>query len=92
MFNKEFQMEKLQKFSLKKFYWKDYLIILLGAFMYSLGVTQFIMPHKFVMGGITGLAVLLNYAFGLPVSIMVLLMNAVLLLIAFRSKYSESYQ
>lgn len=58
--------------------------IFLGTFMYALGVTQFIMPHQFVMGGLTGVAVLINYAFGLPVSLMVLIMNALLLLMAFR--------
>lgn len=77
-------MGKLPEFSLKKFYWKDYLTIILGAFMYALGVTQFIMPHQFVIGGLTGIAVLLNYAFNLPVSILVLVMNALLLLLAFR--------
>lgn len=77
-------MEKLTHFSLKKFYWKDYLTIFLGTFMYALGVTLFIMPHQFVLGGLTGVAVLLNYGFGLPVSIMVLIMNAVLLFIAYR--------
>lgn len=77
-------MEKLPEFSLKRFYWKDYLIIALGTFMYALGVTQFIMPHQFVMGGLAGAAVLLNYAFGLPVSLMVFVMNAVLLLAAFK--------
>jgi len=39
--------ENLPEFSLKKFYWKDYMIIFLGTFMYALGVTQFIMPHQF---------------------------------------------
>lgn len=82
-------MEKLPEFSLKRFYWKDYLIIALGTFMYALGVTQFIMPHHFVMGGLAGVAVLLNYAFGLPVSLMVLIMNALLLLAAFRILGSE---
>ncbi|MDI9604719.1 MAG: YitT family protein [Bacteroidota bacterium] len=82
-------MGNLPEFSLKKFYWKDYLIIFLGTFMYALGVTQFIMPHQFVMGGLTGLAVLLNYAFSLPVSIMVLVMNGLLLLMAFRLLGSE---
>lgn len=77
-------MDKLPKFSLKRFYWKDYLTIVLGTFMYALAVTQFIMPHHFVMGGLTGVAVLLNYAFGLPVSVLVLVMNGVLLLVAFR--------
>ncbi|WP_238868500.1 MULTISPECIES: YitT family protein [Proteiniphilum] len=84
-----FNMGKLPEFSLKRFYVKDYLTIFLGTFMYALGVTQFIMPHKFVMGGLTGVGVLINYAFGVPVSIMVLVMNAVLLLIAFRVLGSE---
>lgn len=82
-------MEKLPEFSLKKFYWKDYLMIFLGTFMYALGVTQFIMPHQFVLGGLTGVAVLINYALGWPVSVMVFVMNAVLLLIAFRILGSE---
>lgn len=82
-------MGKLPEFSLKKFYWKDYLTIIVGAFMYALGVTQFIIPHQFVIGGLTGVAVLLNYAFNLPVSVLVLVMNAVLLLLAFRILGSE---
>ncbi len=77
-------MNKLPKLSLKKFYWKDYLVIVLGVFMYSLGVTQFIMPHQFVMGGITGVGVLLNYAFNWPVSVTVLCINAILLLLSFK--------
>ncbi|HBG56803.1 MAG TPA: hypothetical protein DDX07_02195 [Porphyromonadaceae bacterium] len=79
----------MPEFSLKKFFWKDYLTIFLGTFMYALGVTQFIMPHQFVLGGLTGVAVLLNYALGWPVSVMVFVMNAVLLLIAFRILGSE---
>ncbi len=82
-------MEKFPEFSLKKFYWKDYLMIFLGTFMYALGVTQFIMPHQFVLGGLTGVAVLINYALGWPVSVMVFVMNAVLLLISFRILGSE---
>ncbi len=52
--------------------------------MYALGVTLFIMPHQFVLGGLTGVAVLVNYSFGLPVSLTVLVMNVILLLLAFR--------
>ncbi len=82
-------MKKIPEFSLKRFYWKDYLTIFLGTFMYALGVTQFIMPHHFVVGGLTGVAVLFNYAFGLPVSLLVLIMNGILLLVAFRILGSE---
>lgn len=77
-------MEKLPQFSLKKFYLKDYLTIFLGTFMYALGVTLFIMPQQFVLGGLTGVAVLFNYGFGMPVSIMVLIMNAILLAVSYK--------
>ena len=75
-------MKKLPQFSLKKFYLKDYLTIFLGTFMYALGVTLFIMPHQFVLGGLTGVAVLFNYGFGMPVSITVLVVNAILLAVS----------
>lgn len=77
-------MEKFPQFSLKKFYLKDYLTIFLGTFMYSLGVTLFIVPHQFVLGGLTGVAVLLNYGFGLPVSVMVLILNVILLTVSYK--------
>ena len=51
--------------------------------MYAFGVTLFIMPHQFVLGGLTGVAVLFNYGFGMPVSIMVLIMNAILLAVSY---------
>ena len=69
---------KTPNYLLKKFYWKDYLMIFLGTFMYSLGITQFIMPHKFVTGGLAGVGVLLNYAFAFPVSVTVLVVNGTL--------------
>lgn len=69
---------------LKKFYWKDYLIILAGTFLYALGLTQFITPHKFVTGGLTGIGILINYASGIPISVSVFVLNAILLIIAFR--------
>lgn len=77
-------MELQKQVTFKKFYWKDYLTILLGTFTYSLGVTQFIIPHEFVLGGLTGMGVLLNYAFDIPVSLSVLALNSVLLLLSFR--------
>ena len=75
---------KTANYQLKKFYWKDYLMIIIGTFMYSVGITQFIMPHKFVTGGLAGVGVLLNYAFSMPVSVTILLINVVLIIIAWR--------
>ena len=77
-------MKKLPQFSLKKFYLKDYITIFIGTFMYALAVSMFIMPHHFVLGGLTGIAVLLNYGIGLPVSLTVLIMNTLLLAISYK--------
>lgn len=60
------------------------MMILLGTFMYAVGITQFIMPHEFVTGGLAGIGILLNYAFDIPVSLTVLGINAFLILIAWR--------
>ncbi len=77
-------MGKQLQYTSKKFYVKDFFTIFAGTFMYALGITQFIMPHKFVTGGLTGVGVLLNYAFNFPVSASVLILNTILLLISFR--------
>lgn len=75
---------KSPNYQLRKFYWKDYLMIILGTFMYAVGITQFIMPHKFVTGGLAGIGVLLNYAFSFPVSLTILIVNVVLIIIAWK--------
>lgn len=59
-------------------------MIILGTFMYSVGITQFIMPHKFVTGGLAGVGVLLNYAISIPVSLTILIINVILIIIAWR--------
>lgn len=41
---------------------KDYVIIVLGLMMYAVGFTAFILPHKVVMGGLTGVGTLVYFA------------------------------
>ncbi len=36
----------------------DYIMIILGIFMYAFGFCAFILPHKIVMGGLTGVGTL----------------------------------
>ncbi len=65
-------------------YIKDYFTIILGTMIYAYGITQFLIPHKFVTGGLTGISILLNYAFDLPVSVTIFALNMVLLIISWR--------
>lgn len=62
---------------------KDYVFIFLGIMLYSIGYNAFILPEKFVMGGVSGMASILFYAFGWTPGITIWLINAVLLVIAF---------
>lgn len=64
---------------------KDYFFIFLGIALYSIGYNAFLLPEKFVMGGVAGIASLLYYAIGLPPGVMMWLINVALLLIAFRA-------
>lgn len=62
---------------------KDYVFIFLGIMLYSIGYNAFILPEKFVMGGVSGMASILFYAFEWTPGITIWLINAVLLVIAF---------
>lgn len=67
---------------LKKFYWRDYLIILFGLVLYAIGLTGFLIPHEIVMGGLGGVSLLIRYATGTPIWLSFLTINSVLLVFA----------
>lgn len=46
---------------LKDFYWKDYLNITFGLILYAIGLIGFIKPGGIVTGGLTGIALLVEY-------------------------------
>lgn len=64
---------------------KDMVFICLGIFLYSFGYTAFVLPEQVVMGGVAGISALLYYAFGIPTGAMILVLNVVMLLVAFRA-------
>jgi uncharacterized membrane-anchored protein YitT (DUF2179 family) len=68
----------------KKFYWKDYLNITLGAALYSFGLIGFIRPAEIVMGGLSGVALLVEYSSGIPLQYTFFIANVVLLLVALK--------
>ncbi len=41
---------------------KDYIMIVFGLVLYAIGFTAFILPHKIVMGGLTGVGTLVYFA------------------------------
>ncbi len=63
---------------------KDMFFIAFGILLYSLGFTAFILPEKVVMGGVAGLSALTYYAFSFPPGATMWILNAALLIIAFK--------
>lgn len=63
---------------------KDYVFIFVGICLYSVGYCAFLLPEKIVMGGVTGISTLFYYSLGWSPAIMLWVINALLLAIAFR--------
>ncbi|MEX1309386.1 MAG: YitT family protein [Candidatus Sulfomarinibacteraceae bacterium] len=62
----------------------DYVQIIVGSVLVGIGVNLFFVPNQVVSGGVTGVAILIHYAFGLPVGLMTLVFNLPLLLIGWK--------
>ena len=62
----------------------NYLIILVGGFIYAVGFQFFMYPNAIVSGGITGIAMILNTFTGFPVGMMVIVLNIPLFVISWR--------
>ncbi|GAB6990278.1 YitT family protein [Paenibacillus pini] len=58
--------------------------IILGAAIYAFGLLYFIIPNQLMEGGVTGVTVLLNYAFSIPPALSTLLLNIPLFLIGWK--------
>lgn len=69
---------------LKNFYLKDYIIITFGLALYAIGLVAFIVPGKLVTGGGVGIALLIEYATGIPLQYANFAINFILLIIAYK--------
>ena len=67
---------------IKKIY--PILTILLGAGIYAFGLTYFVVPHHLFEGGATGITLITFYLFEIPVSLMNLLINIPLFILAWK--------
>lgn len=63
---------------------RDYLQMLLGTVIYTIGYTTFLLPYKIVSGGVTGISTLIYYMTGFPAGNTYLIINIALLLMAMR--------
>jgi len=61
------------------------LLIVLGCTIMGLSYSLFLIPHHFVPGGVSGIAIILNYFFRLPVGGMIILLNIPIFLFGLRT-------
>lgn len=64
-------------------YGEDALSYLLGGALFAVGVNVFITPNDLVPGGVTGIALIFNHLFGLPLGAVILGINVPMFLAAF---------
>lgn len=64
--------------------------ILIGTAVYAFGLHYFIIPNRLMEGGITGVALLINYIFHVPLSITTLVINIPLFIAAWKIFGRES--
>ncbi|RKP57031.1 YitT family protein [Cohnella endophytica] len=63
---------------------KTWSLLVVGTALYAFGLQYFIIPNLLMEGGVTGVAVLLNYALDLPVWLTSLVINLPLFLLGWR--------
>lgn len=69
---------------LKDFYWKDYLNITIGLVLYAVGLIGFIKSGGIVTGGLTGIALLVEYGTGIPLQYTYFITNCLFLVVALK--------
>ena len=63
---------------------KSILTIRFGAAIYAFGLTYFVVPHHLFEGGATGITLITYYLFNIPISVMNLIINIPLFILAWK--------
>ena len=61
----------------------DIVICIAGSFIYALAVNCFVAPNDISSGGVTGLAILINYLWKLPIGASIFILNVPLFVMSF---------
>ncbi|SCJ98069.1 Uncharacterized BCR%2C YitT family COG1284 [uncultured Clostridium sp.] len=67
-----------------KTFYIDVIVIILGCFIYSLGVNLFLTNAKLVSGGVTGIALILQYVSDIPSGVTVFILNIPLFFVSYK--------
>ena len=69
----------------------NYLLVTLGALVFSLGQLYFIKPLHIPMGGISGIALVKNFLWNLPIGVLTIVMNLPLFFLGWRTLGREFF-
>lgn len=69
---------------------KSYGLILLGIFSASFGLEGFLIPSQFIDGGVTGISLLLSFASGLPLALLIFIINLPFIILGY-SQLSRTF-
>ena len=69
----------------------NYALIVLGSLVYALGQLYFIKPLHIPMGGVSGLALVANYLWSMPIGVVTIVLNIPLLFLGWRTMGREFF-
>ena len=61
---------------------KKIVLIILGSFILSVAVNLFIIPNKLLSGGLSGIGLMVQYIFNIPMGVTILILNIPLLILS----------
>lgn len=64
--------------------WKQYLTVGLGSLIAAMGINAFLVPHHFLSGGVSGIAMIMYFSFGWPIGLLIALLNIPLFFAAYK--------
>ena len=67
-----------------KLFTRDYIFIALGILSAGFGLKSFLMPNHFIDGGATGISLLLTQVTGIPLSALLIIINAPFVILGFK--------
>ena len=68
----------------------DYIVIAIGALIFSLGIVMFSAPNNIAPGGVSGIGTMLNHLFNIPIGSVIIAFNIPLFIFSFK-KFGKKF-
>ncbi len=62
--------------------WKRLIMVLLGNTIYAIGVVAFVLPLELITGGTTGIGLIMDHFFHIPLEVFTMIFNVIMFLVA----------